>query len=66
MIVLSRQLLRAVAASYGKLLMTSLVSAATIAAVVVIGLSPGMPYHFPYTRVRPASHARLATPPFWS
>src|SRR6516164_9577678 len=40
MIVLSRQLLRAVAASYGNLLMTSLVSAATIAAVVVIGLSP--------------------------
>jgi hypothetical protein len=40
MIGCRRQLLRAVAICYGRLLMTILVSTATIAAVLVIGLSP--------------------------
>ena len=40
MIACRRQLLRAVAVGFGRLLVTILVSAATIAAVLVIGLSP--------------------------
>src|SRR5271166_4001853 len=40
MIACRRQLLRAVAVGYSRLLVTIVVSAATIAAVLVIGLSP--------------------------
>jgi hypothetical protein len=40
MIACRRQLLRAVAVGYGRLLVTILVSAVTITAVLVIGLSP--------------------------